>query len=86
MKVTCERILVKVQEAETATKTASGLSIPNPNTADGIEEAVVIDSDHESVSEGDRVLIYAGAGKEFGNPETGERLRVVTANEVIIVL
>ena len=42
MKVTCEKVLVSIQKEPESTKTASGLSLPNPNVADGIESAIVV--------------------------------------------
>ena len=78
---------MKIQEEPENKKTSSGLTMPNPNVADGIEEAVVITADTDKVSESDRVLIYRGAGKEFENPsKPGERLRTIALNEIIVIL
>lgn len=86
MKVTCEKVLVKIQSEPESMKTASGLSLPNPNVTDGIESGTVITADTEKVSEGDHVLIYRGAGKEFTCPADNERYRVIALSEIIVIL
>lgn len=87
MKVTCEKVLVSIQKEPESTKTASGLSLPNPNVADGIESAIVVTSgNNDQVTKGDRVLIYKGSGKEFTNPDDGKRYRVIALSEIIVIL
>lgn len=85
MKVTCEKVLVEVQQEPESTKTASGLSLPNPNVTDGIESAIVVTADTDKVAEGDKVLIYRGSGKEFTCPTDGKRYRVVALSEIIVI-
>lgn len=86
MKVTCEKVLVSIQKEPESTKTASGLSLPNPNVADGIESAIVVSADTDKVKCGDKVLIYKGCGKEFTNPDDNKRYRVIALSEIIVVL
>jgi len=79
------KVIVKIQKEPETTKTSSGLSLPNPNTADRIETAVVISSDNENVKVGEKVLINQGAGKEFTCPTDHERYRTIGANEIIVI-
>jgi len=85
MKTVEKKVIVSVQKEPETTKTSSGLSIPNPNTTDYIESAIVVSSDNEAVKEGDKVLINKGAGKEFTCPTDGKRYRTIGANEIIVI-
>ncbi len=85
MKTTENKIIVKVQKEPETTKTPAGLSIPNPNVQDRIEQAVVVASGYDTVKVGDKVLINLGAGKEFTCPTDNERYRTIAANEIIVI-
>lgn len=85
MKVTCERVLVKTIEEPKTIKTNSGLSMPNPDAQYGIEKAVVVTADTDKVKEGDKVLIYSGAGHKFLNPTDGKEYRVIALSEIVVI-
>ena len=84
MKVLDSRLLVQVEKT-TSTQKIGGIEIPAGN--EGYEKAKVIavgPDVAEHVKAGDEVYIYVGAGKEFTHER--EKYRVVTTNEVIVVL
>ena len=85
MKTVEKKIIVSIVAEPETTKTASGLSMPNPNVQDKVEKAVVVSSDYPGATEGDKLLINLGSGKEFTCPTDGKRYRVIAPNEIIII-
>ena len=47
------KIIVSIVAEPETTKTASGLSMPNPNVQDKVEKAIVVSSDSPKVKEGE---------------------------------
>lgn len=88
MRVTENKILVKVQKEESITKTASGLTLPTGTNNPGIEKAVVIAVGSEicDVSEGDTLFIHKGYGTEFTNPADNEKYRSMDPSGIIVIL
>ena len=91
MRVVDKKILVKIIKESNNVKTASGLVVPNTGMYEGNEKAKVIAIDELAEQEppvkvGEECLIYFGCGKEFTNPADGEKYRVITLNEIIVVL
>lgn len=91
MRVVNEKILVKIIKESNNVKTASGLVVPNTGMYEGLEKAKVIATDKVADKEppvkvGEECLIYLGCGKEFTNPSDGEKYRVISLNEIIVVL
>lgn len=91
MRVVNEKILVKIIKESNNVKTASGLVVPNTGMYEGLEKAKVIAIDKVTDKEppvkvGEECLIYLGCGKEFTNPSDGEKYRVISLNEIIVVL
>jgi co-chaperonin GroES (HSP10) len=79
------KIIVSIVAEPETTKTASGLSMPNPNVQDKVEKAIVVSSDSQKVKEGENLLINLGSGKEFTSPSDGKRYRVIAPNEIIVI-
>jgi co-chaperonin GroES (HSP10) len=79
------KIIVSIVAEPETTKTASGLSMPNPNVQDKVEKAVVVSSDNPKIKEGENLLINLGSGKEFTCPTDSKRYRVIAPNEIIVI-
>ncbi len=87
MKVLKDRVLISIDEAETAMKkTASGLTIPTSSLENGdLEKATVIEigAGVENLEKGEKLFIYKGAGKEF--TLDGTKYRVVSPADIVVV-
>lgn len=83
MKAIESRILLQVLKGGPTEKIGSFELPSDPN---GLEKAKVISvgAKVEEVKAGDEVYIYQGAGKEF--VKDGEKYRVVSSSEIIVVL
>lgn len=85
MKVLQSKVLVQVDNDQLQQK-LSNFTVP----VEDIEKATVIEvgneinKDGEILKPGDKVYIYPKSGKEF--MENGEKYRVITLNEIIVVL
>lgn len=88
MKVVNEKILIKVIKESDNSRTPSGLTIPNTSIYEGIEKAKVVgvSKNQDEIKVGDVCFIYLGCGKEFTNPEDGEKYRVISPSEIVVVL
>ena len=90
MKVIGNKILVKIQQEESSTKTASGLIIPTGTKNPGIECAEIISvgdgEDISSLNPGDVFFMHKGYGSEFTNPSDGEKYRVIDPSGIIVIL
>ena len=84
MKPVTNRILIKVSEAVTAETRIGGIVIKEKSPE--YEKAEVIDFGAEvnELQKGDKILIYPDAGKKI--TVEGEKYRVVTLNEIIVIL
>ena len=85
MKVLDSRVLVQVDETASTQKIGT-IEIPGNRDAEKATVVTVGPESAEHIKEGDQVLIYTGAGKEFTNEEDGKKYRVVTTNEIIVIL
>lgn len=87
MRVTENKILVKVQKEESTVKTSSGLTIPTNTKNPGIEraEVIAVGSEIKDVKPGDTMFIYKGHGSEFTNPEDGEKYRTLDPSGIIVI-
>ncbi len=85
MKVLQSKVLVQVDNDQLQQKLGN-FTVP----VEDIEKATVIEvgnevnKDGEILKLGDKVYIYPKSGKEF--MENGEKYRVITLNEIIVVL
>jgi co-chaperonin GroES (HSP10) len=87
MKAIGVRILLKVEKKcdNTCMEKIGEFSVPvDPKMAYWQGEVLSVGSEVTEVKEGDKVLIYPEAGKEF--VKDGEIYRVITTSEVIVVL
>ena len=77
------KVLVQVQRNGPTEKIGSFVLPDDPS---GLETATVISVGDkvESVKEGETVYIYGGAGKEF--MKDGQKYRIVSLNEIVVVL
>lgn len=83
MKVLDSRLLVQVDETA-STQKIGGIEIPADRDVQKAKVIAVGPDIAEHVKEGEMVYIYPNAGKEFTCD--GQKLRVVTTSEVIVVL
>jgi co-chaperonin GroES (HSP10) len=83
MKAVDSRVLVEVLKGGPTEKIGT---FELPTDPSGIEKGKVISvgSKVVDVQEGDEVYMYQGAGKEF--IQDGKKYRVVSLNEIIVVL
>lgn len=83
MKAIENKVLVQVQKTGPTEKIGAFVLPDDPS---GLETATVLSVGEkvESVKEGDQVYIYGGAGKEF--MKDGQKYRVVSLNEIVVVL
>lgn len=85
MKVLQSKVLVQVDNDQLQQKLGN-FTVP----VEDIEKATVIEvgnevnKDGEILKPGDKVYIYPKSGKEF--MKNGEKYRVITLNEIIVVL
>jgi co-chaperonin GroES (HSP10) len=82
MKAVGSRILVK--EASTTTEKLKVGNFEVPVTDYEKVEILSVGEEIKSLQEGDIALIYPGAGKEF--MYDGQKYRVISINEVIVVI
>jgi co-chaperonin GroES (HSP10) len=87
MKVIGNKILIKVKKSSELVEKVGGLSVPVG--AGEFEVATVLSVGNEikekgEIKEGDTIYLYTSSGKEFTHES--ERYRVITPNEVIVVL
>lgn len=77
------KVLVQVQKTGPTEKIGSFVLPDDPN---GLETALVISVGDkvDSIKEGETVYIYSNAGKEF--TKDGQKYRVVSLNEIVVVL
>lgn len=85
MNITKGRVLVKIVKG--APQKIGALTVPDTSDSEGIEKGVVVKCDDPEIpcKAGDNIIIYKGAGKEFTNPVTLEKNRLVSSNEVILI-
>ena len=84
MKVIGSKVLVQVKKEETCTQMIGNFKLPENNS---YETATILGIGEEvksPIKEGDSILIYPGSGKEI--EIEGNKYRVITLNEIIIVL
>ena len=83
MRVIENRVLVQVKKTGPVEKIGSFVL---PEETGGFETATILSVGEkvESVKEGDTVYIYPGSGKEF--MKDGQKYRVISLSEIIVVL
>ena len=87
MKVIGNKILLRVKKADELIEKVGGFQVPVG--AGEFEVGVVLNVGSElkekgEISENDTIYLYKGAGKEFTHEN--QKYRVITPNEVIVVL
>lgn len=87
MKVIGNKILLKVKRADELVEKIGGFQVPVGAGEFEVASVLSIGSELKEkgeISENDTVYIYKGAGKEFTHES--QKYRVITPNEVIVVL
>ncbi len=87
LKVIGEKVLIKVEKnTEQCTQKIGTLSIPVGPSAQEYEiaEVIGVGDKVENVKPGEKMYIYFGSGKKFVH--SGEEYRVITLNEIIVIL
>ena len=87
MKCVSTKVLVSVIKDEKKTNEL-GLTLPSTLETEGLSKAKVIYVGEEvkaEISEGSELYMYSGAGTSFTNPEDGEKYRVITAADIVVI-
>lgn len=87
MKVIGNKILIKLKKSDELVEKVGTFTVPVG--AGEYEVATVLGIGEElrsknEIKEGDTIYIYIGSGKEF--TREGEKYRVITPNEVIVIV
>ena len=84
MKPVTNRVLLKVSEAVTPETKIGGLVFQEKTPESEKAEVIEVGDEVKELKAGDNVLIYPEAGKKI--TVDGEKYRVVTLNEIIVIL
>lgn len=84
MKVLDSKVLLQVQKSGTATEKINGFEVPIGAGEFEVAKVIAVGPSVKDVAPEDTVYIYTGSGKEFTHD--GQKYRVVTSSEIIVVL
>lgn len=83
MKVLDSRVLLKINSKGLVEK-INGFEVPVGSGEYEVADVVSVGPKAENIVPGDKVYIYPGSGKQF--TKDGEKYRVVSSSEIIVVL